>query len=155
MLLCCELLFSGVVHYHKTWNEILLPGGFSISDGSSHFLDRRWGSCSCIHLWVRDPATAGHTFNRLKKQWWLEVQNKVLLKVCCYGCLQFNQNGSRNIGGCFVMSAGAVQWRVLLLRHCLEGGRDCIFRREWAYSLNEQRQALCLRMLGLLWPSYF
>lgn len=37
----------------------------------------------------------------------------------------------------------AVQQRVLLLRHCLEeeGGSGCIFRREWAYSLNEQRQA--------------
>lgn len=37
----------------------------------------------------------------------------------------------------------AVQQRVLLLRHCpeQEGGSDCIFRREWAYSLNEQRQA--------------
>lgn len=37
----------------------------------------------------------------------------------------------------------AVQQRVLLLRHCLEeeGGSDCIFRREWAYSLNEQRHA--------------
>lgn len=49
----------------------------------------------------------------------------------------------------------AMQWRVLLLRHCLEGATDCIFRREWAYSLNKQRQALCLRMLGLLWPGYF
>lgn len=46
-----------------------------------------------------------------------------------------------NIGGHTVMSA--VQQRVLLLRHYLEeeGVRDCIFRREWAYSLNKQRQA--------------
>lgn len=60
---------------------------------------------------------------------------------------------SGNFGGCIVMRA--VQQRVLLLRHCLEGGRNCIFRRERAYSLNKQRQALCLRMLWLLWPSYF
>lgn len=43
-----------------------------------------------------------------------------LSKVSCkYLCLQFCANRSRNIGGCFVMSA--VHWRLLLLRHCLEG----------------------------------
>lgn len=66
---------------------------------------------------------------------------------------QFCRYRSGNTGGCVVMSA--VHQRVLLLRHCLEGGRDCIFRREWAYSPNKQRQTLCLRMLGLLWPGYF
>lgn len=43
----------------------------------------------------------------------------------------------------------AVQQRVLLLRHCLEeeGGSDCIFRREWAYSLNEQYVKLAYAMI--------
>lgn len=35
---------------------------------------------------------------------------------------------SGNFGGCIVMSA--LQQRMLLLRHCLEGVRESIFRRE-------------------------
>lgn len=56
-------------------------------------------------------------------------------------------------------------WRLHCDEHCTaacaaiaslpRGGRNSIFRREWAYSLNKQRQALCLRMHGLLWPGYF
>lgn len=85
--------------------------------------------------------TAGHAAHT-------EKQN---INVICWMLCGRYQSG--NFGGCVVMSA--VQQRVLLLRHGLEGGRDCIFRREWAHSLNKQRQALCLRMLWLLWPSYF
>lgn len=88
-------------------------GLFGTSVGSSNLL-------RASHMRESQHLTAGHMFNRLKKQWWTEVQNTVLLKVSC-SChwLWFGWYRSSNIGGCIVMSA--VQQCVLLLRHCLEG----------------------------------
>lgn len=49
--------------------------------------------------------------------------------VCCESFWMLcGRYRSGNFGGCIVMSA--LQQRMLLLRHCLEGVRESIFRRE-------------------------
>lgn len=134
---------------------ILLPGGLFSTPVVYHTFweGHRWGACSITLLGVDGPATAGRIFKQVTKPVVLQ-EGRTENGPTQSGFSSIEEQKHRRLRcdeRCDERCAAACAAVASLPR----GGRDCIFRREWAYSPSRQRQALCLRMLGLLWPGYF
>lgn len=103
--------------------------------------------------WMVLPQLAAY-LNRLRNQWFCKRDEQKTVQPKVASVLSIEEQKHRRLHcdeRCDERCAAACAAVASLPR----GGRDCIFRREWAYSPSRQRQALCLRMLGLLWPGYF